>query len=99
MAAYVVVEINGVCDEPTYAQYRKQVPANLAASGGKYLVRGGEVEILEGSWRPGRFVVVRIDSMQAARNWWNSPDYAELKSMRQRSTHTNMIIVEGVSNA
>jgi uncharacterized protein (DUF1330 family) len=99
LAAYLVVEINGVHDEPTYARYRDRVPANLAAAGGEYLVRGGEVEVLEGSWRPDRLVVVRFDSMQAARDWWNSPDYSELKSMRQRSTKTNMIIVEGVSNA
>ena len=98
LAAFVIVEINGVCDEATYAWYREEVSANLADAGGQYLVRGGNVEVLEGNWRPGRVVVVRFDSVQAARDWWNSPAYAELKSMRQRSTNTNMIIVEGLLN-
>ena len=98
LAAFLIVEINGVCDEATYARYREEVSANLAAAGGQYLVRGGEVEVLEGNWRPGRVIVVRFDSMQAARDWWNSPAYAELKSMRQRSTNTKMVIVEGLPN-
>ena len=98
LAAFVIVEINGVCDEETYARYREEVSANLAAAGGQYLVRGGNVEVLEGNWRPSRVVVVRFDSMQAARDWWNSPAYAELKSMRQRSTNTKMVIVEGLPN-
>jgi uncharacterized protein (DUF1330 family) len=98
LAAFLIVEIDGVRDEATYALYREEVSANLAAAGGEYLVRGGEVEVLEGNWRPGRVVVVRFDSMQAARDWWNSPAYAELKSMRQRSTNTKMLIVEGLPN-
>jgi uncharacterized protein (DUF1330 family) len=99
LAAFLIVEINGVRDEATYALYREEVSANLAAAGGQYLVRGGEVEVLEGNWMPGRVVVVRFDSIQAARDWWISPAYAELKSMRQRSTNTNMVIVEGLPNA
>jgi uncharacterized protein (DUF1330 family) len=98
LAAFLIVEINGVCDEATYARYREEVSANLAAAGGQYLVRGSNVEVLEGNWRPGRVIVVRFDSMQAARDWWNSPAYAELKSMRQRSTNTKMVIVEGLPN-
>jgi uncharacterized protein (DUF1330 family) len=98
LAVFLIVEINGVRDEAAYALYREEVSENLAAAGGQYLVRGGEVEVLEGNWRPGRVVVVRFDSIQAARDWWNSPAYAELKSMRQRSTNTNMVIVEGLPN-
>jgi uncharacterized protein (DUF1330 family) len=98
LAAFVIVEINGVCDEATYARYREEVSANLANAGGQYLVRGGNVEVLEGNWRPGRLVVVSFDSMRAARDWWNSSAYAELKSMRQRSTNTKMVIVEGLPN-
>jgi uncharacterized protein (DUF1330 family) len=99
LAAFLIVEVDEVRDEAAYALYREEVPANLAAAGGQYLVRGGEVEVLEGNWRPGRVVVVRFDSIQAARDWWNSPAYAELKSMLQRSTNTNMVIVEGLPNA
>lgn len=99
MAAFLIIEIAEVHDEEVYAKYRKVVTPNLAAAGATYLVRGGQVEVLEGSWRPKRIVVVRFDSVEAARRWWNDPAYAELKAMRQGSTTTNMILVEGVPHA
>jgi uncharacterized protein (DUF1330 family) len=90
LAAFLIVDIDGVCDEAS---------ANLTAADGQYLVQGGKVEILEWSCRSARLIAVRFDALQAARDWWNSPAYAELKSMRQRSTSTKMVIVEGLSNA
>jgi uncharacterized protein (DUF1330 family) len=99
LAAFLIVEITEVHDEQTYAQYRERVPLTLAANGGAYLVRGGRVEVLEGSWKPKRVVIVRFDSAEAARSWWDDPGYSELKAMRQRSSTTNMILVEGISNA
>jgi uncharacterized protein (DUF1330 family) len=98
LAAYLIIEI-AVNDPAVYARYREAVSFNLAAAGGTYLVRGGEVEVLEGDWRPNRMVVVRFDSADQARRWWNGTGYAELKAMRQRSAKTNMILVEGVPNA
>jgi uncharacterized protein (DUF1330 family) len=98
LAAFLIIEIV-VNDPEVYAGYRKAVSSNLAAAAGTYLVRGGKVEVLEGNWHPDRMVVVRFDSADEARRWWNSPGYAELKAMRQRSAKTNMILVEGVSNA
>jgi len=98
LAAYLIIEI-AVNDPDVYARYREAVSPNLAAAGGTYFVRGGEVEALEGDWRPNRMVVVRFDSADQARRWWNSPGYAELKAMRQRSAKTNMILVEGVPDA
>jgi uncharacterized protein (DUF1330 family) len=98
LAAFLIIEID-VNDPEVYASYRQALSSNLAAAGGTYLVRGGEVEVLEGEWRPNRMVVVRFDSADEARRWWNSPGYAELKAMRQRSAKTNMILVEGVSSA
>jgi uncharacterized protein (DUF1330 family) len=98
LAAFLIIEI-AVNDPEVYAQYREAVSRDLAAAGGTYLVRGGVLEVLEGDWRPNRMVVVRFDSADHARRWWNSPGYAELKAMRRRSAKTNMILVEGVSNA
>lgn len=98
VAGLLIVEIKSVRDETTYARYREQVSPNLAAAGARYLVRGREVQVLEGDWQPGRVVVVRFDSVQAARDWWNSRAYATLKAIRQRSTDTNMLLVEGVAN-
>lgn len=99
MAAFLIIEVTEVHDELTYARYRERVPSTLATDRGAYLVRGGQVEVLEGSWQPKRVVVVRFDSADAARSWWNDPVYSELKAMRQRSTTTNMILVEGIPNA
>ncbi len=74
------------------------MPVGAGSDGGAYLVRGGRVEVLEGTWQPKRVVVVRFDSAAAARSWWHDPEYSELKAMRQRSTITNMILVEGIPN-
>lgn len=97
MAAYLIVDIT-VKDELTYAGYRARVSDQLRQYGGEYLVRGGRVERLEGDWNPKRVVVVRFESIAAARRWWESDDYAELKAIRQASTDTNMIVVDGISS-
>jgi uncharacterized protein (DUF1330 family) len=97
MAAYLIVDIT-VKDEQTYSGYRARVSDQLQRYGGEYLVRGGRVEQLEGDWNPKRVVIVRFESIAAARRWWESDEYAELKAIRQASTDTNMIVVEGVSS-
>lgn len=99
MPAFLIVEIVAVNDPDLYTKYRDAVSPNLDAGGGTYLVRGGPIEVLEGDWHPNRIVIVRFDSAELAREWWNSTGYAELKAMRQQSTTTNIILVEGVSNA
>ena len=70
--------------------------ASIAAHGGKYLVRGGEIVRLEGRWHPKRFVVVEFPSSEQAKKWWESVDYAGPKRLRQSSAETDMFIVEGV---
>ena len=98
MAAYLIVDIRTVLDEETYATYRSRVSAGLSEAGGEYLVRGGAVQVLEGDWSPNRIVVVRFPSIEAAKQWWDSADYAELKQMRKAATLTNMIVVPGFEN-
>ena len=98
MAAYLIADVANIKDEETYAAYRSRVSLGLRAAGGQYLVRGGPVEVLEGDWSPGRVVVVRFNSVEEARRWWDSPEYAEPKRMRQSSTATNMILVPGVED-
>ena len=96
MAAYLIVDVSAIEDPQTYAQYRALVSPGLIQAGGEYLARGGAIDVLEGEWTPQRIVVVRFPSADAARLWWNSAAYSELKRMRQASAHTNMILVEGV---
>ena len=95
MSAYVVVEIE-VLDEARYETYKQLVPSSLAAYGGRFLVRGGAVETLEGEWSPSRFVIVEFPSVAQARAWWASAEYAEAKALRQATARTQMILVAGV---
>jgi uncharacterized protein (DUF1330 family) len=94
MPAYIVVQIE-VRDHETYERYRALAPASIAAYGGRYLVRGGTCEALEGSWTPPRLVVLEFPSAERARAWWASPEYAEAKALRQNSAETDMLVIDG----
>jgi len=94
MAAYVIGEIE-VTDPGSYEEYRKQVPAVIARYGGRYLVRGGKVEPLEGGWTPKRLVVVEFPSMEQALKWYRSAEYAPLIKVRHKASRGNLAIVEG----
>jgi uncharacterized protein (DUF1330 family) len=96
MPAYVVVEIE-IHDPASYDHYKTLAPPAIAAYGGRYLVRGGEVTVLEGDWQPTRLVVLEFPSLERARAWWASPEYAEGKALRQRSATTRMIAIDGVA--
>jgi len=95
MSAYIVVEVE-VNDADRYENYKAMVPPSLAAYGGRILVRGGKVETLEGNWAPRRFVIVEFPSLEKAKAWWNSAEYADAKALRQATAKTQMIVVEGV---
>ena len=97
MPAYVVVEIN-VLDHGQYERYKASVNPSIEAYGGRYLVRGGRVETLEGSWSPQRFVIMEFADADRARAWWNSREYAAPKRIRQAASHTEMIVVEGLTD-
>lgn len=99
MAAYLIINVAHVHDPDAYAKYRAGVSEELRLAGGEYVIRGGDVEVLEGDWRPGRVVVVRFENADAARRWWSSDGYADLRAQRQASTTTHMVLVEGVRDA
>jgi uncharacterized protein (DUF1330 family) len=94
MPAYVVVQIT-IEDAPAYARYKELAPPAIAAYGGRYLLRGGSVTTLEGDWDPGRFVILEFPDRESAQTWWDSPEYAEAKALRQASASTQMILVDG----
>ncbi|HEX3067059.1 MAG TPA: DUF1330 domain-containing protein [Thermoanaerobaculia bacterium] len=94
MTALIIVDIE-VLDPVRYEDYKRLASAAIAAYGGRYLVRGGKSEVLDGEWRPGRLVVLEFDSMEKARSWRDSPEYAEAKKVRDECSRANMIVVEG----
>ena len=94
MPAYVFGEIE-VTDPATYEEYRKQVLAVVTKYGGRFIVRGGQVEGLEGGWAPKRFVALEFPSMEQARKWYRSPEYAPLIELRQKASRGKLILVEG----
>jgi uncharacterized protein (DUF1330 family) len=95
MKAYVLVEIE-VQEPVRYETYKQMVPASLAAYGGRFIVRGGQAENLEGAWSPKRLVVIEFPSFEKAKEWWASQEYMPAKAVRQATAHTQMVVVEGL---
>jgi uncharacterized protein (DUF1330 family) len=95
VSAYIIVEID-VRDPVGYENYKKLAGPTVEARGGKYIVRGGKTEVLEGDWQPKRIVILEFSSMDAAREWLNCEEYREPRKMRHRTARTNMILVDGV---
>ena len=96
MPAYIIVDLT-VTDLPTMEEYRKRVPATLGKYGGRFLVRGGAHQTVEGDWKPNRIVVLEFPSMEQAKRWYDSEEYREPKAMRLRAGRANLIMVEGVA--
>ena len=94
MAAYVIVDVT-ITDPQDYEEYKKLTPASITAYGGKFIVRGGKTETLEGGWDPERIVVLEFQTVERAKEWWASAMYGPAKEIRQRSATTRMIVVEG----
>jgi len=95
MSAYVIVEIE-VVDPVGYEEYKKKAAATVHQHGGKYIVRGGKTEVLEGDWKPKRIVVLQFESMERAKEWLNCEEYREPRKLRHATAKTNMIVLEGV---
>lgn len=96
MPAYVIVDVS-VRDRETYERYKQLAAPAVAAYGGRYLVRGGATETLEGRWRPSRFVILEFPTVEQGRAWWASQEYGPAKALRQASADTEMLLVAGVS--
>ncbi len=95
MAAYVIANVR-VTDPDRFPEYSSQVLPTVERYGGRYLARGGEVEVLEGDWEPRRLVVLEFDSVGGAKEWYESPEYAPLKRLRNEVADTQFVVVEGL---
>jgi uncharacterized protein (DUF1330 family) len=94
MAVYIIAD-NEVTDPEAYREYAQRTSATVEQYGGKFLVRGGQVETLEGDWKPERFVILEFPSAEQARAWYDGPEYSAIKGMRQRASHSRLILVHG----
>ena len=95
MPAYVIVDVK-INNHEDYEEYKKLTPASITAYDGKFIVRGGKTETLEGDWDPERIVVLEFPTVERAKEWWASEMYVPAKQIRQRTASTQMIIVEGL---
>ncbi len=95
MAAYFIVDLD-IHDTAGIQEYRDRVPSVIQKHGGRYLVRGGAWQSLEGDWKPKRLVILEFPSMEHAKRFYESEEYRELKTVRLSAANTNLIVVEGV---
>ncbi|WP_416897351.1 MAG: DUF1330 domain-containing protein [Minwuia sp.] len=95
MVAYVIARVN-VTDPDKYENYKALAPAAISKHGGKYLARGGAVELLEGPEESRRVVVLEFADMDAARSFYNSPEYQAAKKEREGAADGQFIILEGL---
>ena len=95
MAAYFIVD-NEVTDPVGFEEYRTQVAGTVEQYGGKFLVRGGQIQALEGDWKPKRLVVTEFPTVEQARRWYDSEEYRPLRALRLRTARGSVVLVEGV---
>ena len=98
MPAYLFANVE-VTDAAGYEQYRQRVSATIEAYGGRYLVRGGATEVLEGDWMPKRLVILEFADMTQLNAWYRSPEYKPLIELRQRTAKSTLVAVQGVGSS
>ena len=95
MPAYVIAHID-VKDPVRYENYKKMSPISIEKFGGRFIARGGNVEVLEGTWQPKRLVLLEFPSLEAARQWYASDDYAPARELRQATSTGDLVVLEGI---
>ena len=95
MPAYVIASVTEAHDDEALAEYRRRNTAAVEAHGGRFVVRGGAMEVLEGDWAPLRVVIMEFDDVEAARRWYESDEYQAAIPIRQGASTTDIILVEG----
>lgn len=98
MPAYLIADVE-VTDAAGYEEYKKRVPATIAAYGGRYLARGGATETLEGTMSLNRCVILEFPSLERLKAWWASPEYKPVKEIRERTAKSRLIAIEGLPPA
>src|SRR5687768_3657440 len=96
-AAYAVAHIQQVTIGPAIEEYIRKIDNTLTGFGGRFLVHGGKTEVLEGTW-DGHLVVLEFPSMDAARDWYNSPGYQAIVRLRTDNSEGDTVLVQGVAD-
>jgi uncharacterized protein (DUF1330 family) len=99
MPAYVISEVDDVRDPAAFEAYRAIAAKTIAQYGGRYVVRGGSANLIEGSPPPKTIIVVEFPAMERLREWYASPEYAEALKVRQTAFDRRLVFVEGVPPA
>jgi uncharacterized protein (DUF1330 family) len=95
MPAYIVIEAN-IHDPEQYERYKAASPDAVHSGGGRFVVRGGELAVLEGDWEPARLVILEFPDLEAAKRWYVSPEYEEVKRLREGAATLRMVAVQGL---
>ena len=95
MAGYVIADVD-VHDLEALDEYHKIAGPSLEKYGGKVIVGAGPFDVMEGKWNPHRLVVIEFDSVERAKEWYNSEEFAPALAIRLQSATTDLIIVDGV---
>ncbi|GCE24857.1 hypothetical protein KDA_03410 [Dictyobacter alpinus] len=95
MAAYFIVDIK-VTNPQLYDEYRNQVGATLQKYGGKFIVRGGQTEVIEGVWPIQRLVILEFDDAEHFKRWYHSPEYTKIRAIRMEASEGRAMLVQGV---
>jgi uncharacterized protein (DUF1330 family) len=94
MAAYALVNVE-ITDPAGFAEYRKLVPASIARFGGRFLTRGGAMEVLEGEWMPKRLVILEFPDLATIKAWYQSAEYQQLLEIRKRTATSDFVVIDG----
>ena len=95
MTAYFVADVV-VNDPEAFKEYATGAPSTVAAYGGKYIARGGALEVREGDWAPKRLTIIQFESVAKATAWFDSPEYRPFKEIRKRTTTARLLVTEGL---
>jgi uncharacterized protein (DUF1330 family) len=93
--AYIIVETD-IHDPEQYELYKQASPAAIAAGGGRFIARGGEIAVLEGDWEPKRLVMLEFEDLEAVKRFYDSPEYQQARRLREGAAGFNMVAVQGL---
>jgi len=97
VGAFIISDVT-VRDADAFQIYRSRAAVSIAQHGGKYLARGGEIGTLEGTWSPRAIIIVEFPTIEQARIWYSSPEYASALEVRDKALSRNLILVDGINN-